>query len=142
MITYETTTDGLTADQLAGPFFEGWANAPDPEMHLQVLKGSDHVALAIREPDRAVIGFATALSDGVLAAYVPLLEVLPDYRGRGIGTELMRLLLAEIGDLYMIDAMVDPGLQPFYRHLGMEPSTGAAIRTHSRQSGGRVSGPN
>lgn len=141
MIRYATSLEGLRADQLTGPFFEGWPSAPDPETHLELLHGSDHVVLAVRDEDQSVVGFATAISDGVLAAYIPFLEVLPDYRGRGIGSELIRILLTEIGDVYMVDAMVDPEFQPFYRHLGMQPATGVVIRNYERQAGRPVSDP-
>ncbi len=45
------------------------------------------MSVAGREPRRrgppwtSVVGFVNALSDGRLSAYIPLLEVLPDYRG-------------------------------------------------------------
>ena len=100
-----------------GPDAQALDTDPAPE---------DHAA-----PDAAVdrvVGFITAISDGVLAAYIPLLEVLPDYRGQGIGTELVRRLLHKLNGLYMVDVLCDPGLQPFYARLGMLPSTGMMIR--------------
>jgi len=66
-----------------------------------------------------VVGFVTAISDGVLSAYVPLLEVLPDHQGRGIGSELVRRLLDRLGDLYMIDVVCDENVVPFYERLGL-----------------------
>lgn len=60
-----------------------------------------------------VIGFITALTDGVLSAYIPLLEVLAEHRGRGVGGLLTRLMLADLSDLYMIDLVCDEELQPF-----------------------------
>jgi precorrin-8X/cobalt-precorrin-8 methylmutase len=66
-----------------------------------------------------VIGFVTAVSDGVVSAYVPLLEVLPSYRRRGIGTELIRRLLARLDGLYMVDLACDEELVPFYERLGL-----------------------
>jgi len=134
VIEYRRTVAGLTADQLAGPFFVGWADPPDAETHLRLLGGSDHVVLAVDEEDQ-VVGFATAITDGVLAAYIPFLEVVAEHRGRGIGSELVRLLLEDIGDLYLIDAMAEPELQPFYRHLGLRPETGVVLRNQQRQSG-------
>jgi len=37
----------------------------------------------------AVTGFVTAISDGVISAFIPLLEVLPEDQHQRIGTELV-----------------------------------------------------
>jgi GNAT superfamily N-acetyltransferase len=60
---------------------------------------------------------------------------VPDYRGRGIGTELMRRMLDTLRALYMIDLLCDPELQPFYARLGMRPATGMLVRNYDRQAG-------
>jgi ribosomal protein S18 acetylase RimI-like enzyme len=117
VIEYAESVDGVEARDLEG-FFAGWPQPPTPERRLELLRGSDHVVLA-REGER-VVGFVTAISDGVLSAYVPLLEVLPDRQGRGIGSELMRRLLARLEDLYMVDLCCDADLEPFYRRLGLQ----------------------
>lgn len=135
MIRYQRTVDGIVPEQLEGGFFEGWPNRPDPETHLALLRGSTHVVVAFDESTEMVVGFVNAVSDGVLSAFVPLLEVLPTYRGRGLGSDLVRELLDEIGDLYSIDVVCDPDLEAFYRHLGMQPSFGMAIRNYEKQSG-------
>lgn len=135
MIEYTTSLEGITPDQLRGPFFSGWPNPPDPATHLRILRGSDFLVLAVHEPDRRVVGFVTALTDGVLSAFIPLLEVVPDYRGRGIGSDLVRKLLDAIGDLYAVDAVADREVQPFYEHLGLLPATAVSLRRYELQSG-------
>ena len=117
MIEYVETVDGVEAQHLEG-FFVGWPQPPSPERGLKLLQGSDHVVLA-REPER-VVGFVTAISDGVLSASVPLLEVLPTHQGRGIESELMRRLLARLENLYMVDLCCDADLEPFYRRVGLQ----------------------
>lgn len=82
-----------------------------------------------------VIGFITAISDGVLSAYIPFLEVLPEYQNKGIGMELTKRMLEELGDLYMIDLLCDQNLQPYYKKLGMHEATGMLVRNHQNQSG-------
>ncbi len=114
---------------LEGGFFEEWAAPPRPEQHLALLRGSTHAVAAV--VDGAVIGFVNALSDGVLSAYIPLLEVLPAHRGAGIGSELVRRLLADIGALYMVDVMCDAEVFPFYERLGFIPASGGVIRNHA-----------
>ena len=116
MVEYTESLDGVTSEQLHG-FFVGWRRVPTPEQHLDVLRGSAHVVLA-RDGER-VVGFVTAVGDGVLSAFIPLLEVVPDYQSRGIGTELMRRMLAQLESLYMVDLCCDADLEPFYRRFGM-----------------------
>lgn len=134
MITYTDSLDGITADKLKG-FFVGWPNPPTPETHLRILQGSTHIQLAVDDETGNVVGFMTAISDGVSAAYIPHLEVIPDFKQRGIGSELVKRMLAVLKDIYMIDLMCDADVQPFYARLGMRPYTGMIHRNYDRQSG-------
>jgi ribosomal protein S18 acetylase RimI-like enzyme len=72
-----------------------------------------------KDGDR-VVGFVTAISDGVLSAYIPLLEVLPEFQGRGIGSELVRRLFDRLGDIYMVDVVCDESVVPFYARFGLQ----------------------
>lgn len=134
MIRYTDSTDGITEEQLAG-FFEGWPDPPSTATHLKILKGSRTIVLALDEKTSSVVGFVTVVSDGVLAAYIPLLEVLPEYRGKGIGSELVRRAMEELGGLYMVDLVCDPRMEQFYSRFGMKPAHAMAIRRYERQSG-------
>lgn len=133
MVSYTTTLDTLTADHLCGGFFAGWPNPPSPETHLRLLQGSSFVVLAW--DDGQVVGFTNAISDGVLSAYIPLLEVLPAYQGRGIGSELVRRMLGQLNGFYMVDVVCDPDLQPFYARYGLRPYSAMVLRNYGRQSG-------
>ena len=131
---YIISTDGISSDRLQG-FFVDWPNPPNPETHLKLLKNSDKVVLAIDEKTNQVVGFITAISDGVLSAYIPLLEVLPEYKNAGIGKELVERMLKELQNIYMIDLMCDSDLQPYYEQFGMVKSGGMIIRNYEKQSG-------
>ncbi|MEO8392372.1 MAG: GNAT family N-acetyltransferase [Chloroflexota bacterium] len=132
-MSYSNSLNGISADHLRGGFFVGWPNPPKPEAHLRVLQGSAHIVLALDGEN--VVGYITAISDGVLAAYIPHLEVLPAYKGQGIGTELMRRMFDLLQHIYMIDLICDPDVQPFYDRVGMTRYTGMIKRNHDRQSG-------
>lgn len=132
MVTYTDKLDGIRPEHLAG-FFEGWPEPPSPETHLRILKGSSEVVVA-KDGDQ-VIGFVTALTDGVLCASIPLLEVLPGYRQKGIGKELVRLLLLKLNDYYMVDLTCDAALRPFYLSMGMTALTAMVKRNYANQSG-------
>ena len=134
-IVYTSGLSGVGEGDLSG-FFVGWPNPPDVETLLRVLQGSQHVVLA--KDGSQVVGFATALTDGVLTAFVPLLEVLPEYQGRGVGKELVRRVVDELGDLYAIDLICDEELKPFYGELGFVPMTGMVKRNYAHQSGRRA----
>ena len=54
--------------------------------------------------------------------------MLPSYRGRGIGSELVTRLLDELEGFYAVDLMCDPELQPFYERFGMQRAAGMVIR--------------
>jgi ribosomal protein S18 acetylase RimI-like enzyme len=134
-VHYTESLAGIEASQLPGGFFVDWPNPPSPETHLRLLQGSSHIVIAIDERTADVVGFVTAISDGVLSAYIPLLEVLPEYQHQGIGQELMRRMIAALRSHYMIDLLCDPDLQPFYEQLGMRPAAGMLIRNYDRQNG-------
>ncbi len=89
------------------------------------------VALAVDEASGHVVGFATALTDGVLSAHITLVEVLPGYRRRGIGSALVRRLLDRLGDLYAVDVVCDAELLPFYEVCGLTPAAAAVRRRHT-----------
>lgn len=133
MIEYRESHVGIEPDQL-GRFFAGWPDRPSAATHLRLLERSTCV-LAVSGGTREVVGFITAITDGVLSAYVPLLEVLPEHRGKGIGSELVRRMLARLEHLYMIDLMCDPDMVPFYERLGFTPARGMSLRNYERQSG-------
>jgi GNAT superfamily N-acetyltransferase len=133
MVSYSESTVDLSDGHLRGGFFEGWAAAPDPDEHLRLLRNSTHVVVA-RDDAGAVIGFVTALSDGVLSAYIPLLEVVPAYRGKGVGTDLLRRLLSTLNGLYMVDVMCDADVRPFYERLGFVAANGAIMRNYDWRS--------
>ncbi len=134
MIEYLNSAEDIMPTQLNG-FFVGWPNPPTPEIHLRLLRNSDAVVLALDTATGQVVGFITAITDGVLAAYVPFLEVLPAYQHRGIGQTLVRQMLARLQNLYMIDLLCDANVQPFYKQLGMRPAVGMCARNYDRQSG-------
>jgi ribosomal protein S18 acetylase RimI-like enzyme len=126
-IRYSEELGGLSAADLVG-FWEGWPTRPSPERHLRALRGSEIAILAIDDVAGRVVGFVTAVGDGELAAFVPFLEVLPAYRGRGIGRELLRRALERLDGRYSVDLVCDDELVPFYERLGFTRLAAMAIR--------------
>jgi ribosomal protein S18 acetylase RimI-like enzyme len=124
------STDGLSGDDMTG-FFEGWPNPPSPERQAAILCAADEVVV-VRTDDGTVIGFVTAITDRVFAAYIPLLEVLPEWRHQGIGSMLITAMLDRLEDCYMIDLVCDDEVVPFYERLGGTPLNAVAWRRFDR----------
>ena len=99
MIKYQTDTENITPEMLTG-FFVGWPNPPDSETHLKILLNSSHIVVAIDDLTNRVVGFINAVSDNFHAAYIPLLEVVPEYQKKGIGGELVKRMLTMLSDFY------------------------------------------
>ncbi|MCA9291810.1 MAG: GNAT family N-acetyltransferase [Phycisphaerales bacterium] len=137
-IRYVTSADDIVASDLGGGFWEGWPHPPSPATHVRMLRESRHVVLAL-DPEAAagrVVGFINAVSDGFHVAFIPYLEVVPAYRGRGIGGELVERMLAILQDFYAVDLTCDATLQPFYARFGLRPYSCMVRRNHARQATG------
>ena len=132
MILYISEVDDLTEDDLDGGFFVGWPSPPTKAQHLAVLRGSYRVVLARAFPEDRIVGFVNMISDGVLTGFIPWLEVLPEYQGRGIGSRMVQRILMDSEHLYSVDLACDESLRPFYERLGMlSGTTNMAVRNYN-----------
>lgn len=114
-------------------FFVGWPNPPSNETFKKILCKSQHVVLAIE--NEKLVGFINAISDETLSAYIPLLEVLPNYKGQGIGTELVERMKSELKNYYMIDISCDDDVVAFYEKLSFRKNNSMYLRNYAKQSG-------
>ena len=131
---FKNSLEDINTEMLEG-FFVGWPAPPSTVTHFELLKNSSKLVLAIDEDTNQVVGFITAISDGVLSAYIPFLEVLPEYKNRGIGKELVKRMMTELSEVYMIDLSCDDDLVPFYKKLGMVKANAMLLRNYEMQSG-------
>jgi len=134
MIKIQDNCDGISAGMLNG-FFNGWKVYPTPEKLLLVLENSEYKVIAVDVETNKVIGFINAVSDGVLSAYIPLLEVLTEYQGKGIGSALVKRMLEHLKEHYMIDVVCDESVQKFYERFGLKKHTAMILRNYDKQEG-------
>jgi GNAT superfamily N-acetyltransferase len=95
-----------------------WSAAEKPGLLHQALLAS-HALITAWDGAR-LVGLGNAISDGFLVVYYPHLLVLPGYQRRGIGTELMRRLLARYAGFHQHVLMADGRALDFYRTCGFE----------------------
>lgn len=134
MILYQDNIDNIKAEMLQG-FFKGWDKHPSPEKFLELLKNSEYKILALDEKNKKVTGFISAVSDKVLSAYIPFLEVLREYQCKGIGSELVKRMMDKLKDYYMIDLVCDENRQMFYTKFGFKKYSAMVKRNYDKQEG-------
>jgi len=131
VIHYTDSLADLGPEALDG-FFESWEAPPRLETRWRMIRNSRHVWLAIDQASGQVVGLINAITDEANFAFIPLLEVLPEYRWKGIGTELVQRMLQTLREYPCIDLTCDENVQPFYERCGMLRSHGMVIRDYSR----------
>jgi GNAT superfamily N-acetyltransferase len=127
MITYIESIDGINPKQLEG-LLAHWDFVPPQGTLLRVLRGSSHILIALDSETRDVLGYITALSDGASCGYISHLEVRAAHRKKGIGTELVRRMLAKLQSLYGIYLGCAPALEQYYERLGFQKIIGMSKR--------------
>ena len=94
----------------------GWSAAEKPRDLYSALLGSHSLVTAHAGP--RLVGLGNAISDGHLVVYYPHLIVHPDYQVRGIGTQLMRMLMARYQGFHQHILVADGNAVEFYRRCG------------------------
>lgn len=106
-------------------FFVGWLSKPSDDALLHILTKCHRAYVAVQ--GGRTIGFVYCISDGLLSCYIPLLEVLPEHQGKGLGKELVRRLIRSLESFYMIDLSCDADVIPFYEKAWPGMKVGAAM---------------
>jgi ribosomal protein S18 acetylase RimI-like enzyme len=113
--------DGLIALVAA----EGWTEySEDAERTARALSAPG-VTTLVALADERVVGAIQVQSDGVVQAHVSMLLIHPDWRGRQLGTELLREGLERAGGLW-ID--VRTRTEGYYERLGASRSLGYRLK--------------
>lgn len=116
-------------------FFVGWFNKPNEEILRKSIVNSDYIVIAIDKKEQRLAGYITAISDNTLSAYIPFLEVDPDYQKKGIGGTLVKMMIEQLDKLYMIDIVCDKNLAGFYEKAGFRSWHAMIKRNYINQSG-------
>ena len=102
----------IPADDVLGLYrAAGWWPERTAEQVRAVLRASPAVGAW---QGRELIGFARAVTDGLLRAYVEDVVVSPDWRGRGVGHALLASLMEQLGPVPVVTLFCSPDLASYY----------------------------
>jgi GNAT superfamily N-acetyltransferase len=103
-----------------------WKEEWDASQIGRLIDGSFVFLVAIDTASGTAVGMGRAISDGVSDAYLQDFVVHSSWRGRGIGTRLLRSLVEECqrAGIGWIGCIAEPGTESFYTHLGFQRMEG------------------
>ena len=95
-----------------------WGRGRTRERVIGTIEGSGRVMGLYRDGQQ--VGFARAITDGVTMAYLADVYVLPAYRGRGLGVEMVQEMItgANAPDVHWMLHTADA--QGVYERLGFQ----------------------
>ena len=100
----------------------GWTAYTDDPQALRGGFAHSLLTLAAYGGDR-LLGLIRAVGDGYTVVFIQDILVFPEFQRKGVGTALMRTLLARFPSVRQIELATDdtPGTIAFYRALGFRP---------------------
>ena len=106
----------------------GW-NRMEKEYGNPLMTSLFHIA--VYDGDQ-LVGFVDSVSNGVTDAYIQDLIVRPDYQGKGIGTDLMKKMIASLKEkhIYIISVIFEERLKPFYDRFGFNTMLCGQMETY------------
>ena len=106
----------------------GW-NRMEKEYGNPLMTSFFHIA--VYDGDQ-LVGYVDSVSNGVTDAYIQDLIVRPDYQGKGIGTDLMKKMIASLKEkhIYMISVIFEESLKPFYDRFGFNTMLCGQMETY------------
>ncbi|MFL5952547.1 MAG: GNAT family N-acetyltransferase [Gaiellaceae bacterium] len=109
-----------------------WANGRPRATQERLVREASRV-VGLYDGDRQ-IGFCRAFTDGVALAYLADVYVLSEYRGRGLGAELVREMIdnGPYADVKWLLHTTDA--HPLYRKLGFEEPSYKVLERRSTRN--------
>jgi ribosomal protein S18 acetylase RimI-like enzyme len=103
-----------------------WKEEWDASQIGSLIGGSFVFLVAIDTTSGTAVGMGRAISDGVSDAYLQDFVVHSAWRGRGIGSRMLRSLVEECqhAGIGWIGCIAEPGTESFYTSLGFERMEG------------------
>ncbi len=99
-----------------------WKEYYDSSAIKDLIKGSFAFAIAIDKNSNKSIGMGRLISDGVSDAYIQDLVVIPKYREKGVGKQIVKTLInyCKKRKITWIGLIAEPYQEKFYKNLGFK----------------------
>lgn len=105
-----------------------------PDRRLEDIAAVLAVGPAIGAWDRErLVGFARAVTDGRLRAYIEDVVVHPEQRHTGIATALLDRLIAALGPIETVSLFCEPELVPMYERHGFRARRSQIVMHHRNE---------
>lgn len=115
------------ADEIVSLYRTGgwWKEEYDPSSIPGLIRGSFAFAVAVDRKSGRAIGMGRVISDGISDGYIQDLVVLPAFRKRGVGREIVGTLIAACKNagIAWIGLIAEPDTEAFYGPLGFHVLT-------------------
>ncbi|PKN77853.1 MAG: GNAT family acetyltransferase [Candidatus Cloacimonetes bacterium HGW-Cloacimonetes-1] len=106
----------------------GWWDTAESPRHTEVIAAivTNSFCFVTASIGDSLIGMGRSISDGVSDAYIQDVMVHTDYRGNGIGKDIIRTMVAFLKEheLQWIGLISEPGYERFYQSLGFDTMPG------------------
>ena len=132
-ITYTFITEP-TPEQVQGVLelyrLQGWWGPPtdhDRQLAEAIIRGSHCFVIATRQG--RLVGMGRTISDRASDAYIQDLIVHPEFRGKGIGSGMVKELVGRLQSdgLVWIGLVAEAGTWDFYRRIGFADMPGSIL---------------
>ncbi|MBU0498116.1 MAG: GNAT family N-acetyltransferase [Candidatus Thermoplasmatota archaeon] len=114
-----------------------WRPQYDPAKIPQLIKQSYAFAIAEDTTQKKAVGMGRVISDGISDAYIQDMIVLPTYRCKGIGKQILDILISHClkNGITWIGLIAEPGSEQFYQTLGFITMQNHTPYLYSKRSG-------
>lgn len=135
-VTYEAVKTAPVQDVIALYKSAGWwQESPEATKIIPGMILGSFCFMVARTDEGKIIGMGRVISDGCSDAYIQDVVVLKEYRGSGIGRELILRLtrVCEEQKIGWIGLIAEPGTREFYERLGYGPLEGYQPMLYGRK---------
>jgi ribosomal protein S18 acetylase RimI-like enzyme len=99
-----------------------WKDSYDKSVIKFIIKNSFCFAVVVDKKTKKAVGMGRVLSDGISDGYIQDLVILPEYRKKGIGKKLTKVLVdcCKSKGVNWIALISEPNQEEFYKKIGFK----------------------